>query len=76
MVGMQDPRAYRSMNGELIHGALDGTVRFQRPNSASADHAHSEKRAAALHPMLYGTMGLVGDDNPRIEEIAQGLGLR
>lgn len=70
------PRAYRSMNSELLHGALDGTVRFLRPNAAGADETAARSRAEALHPLHYGFMGLESGSDERIRSLAFDAGLR
>lgn len=50
----------RSMNTDMRHGALDGRVRFSRPNAGAAQYDEVRKRSDLLPPMLYGYMGFDG----------------
>lgn len=56
------------MNHELMRGTLDGTIRMLRPNAANAEYVHAQNRAALLHSLHYGTLGLAGETSPRIAE--------
>ena len=58
------------MNHELLRGSLDGTVRMLRPNAANAEYAFAQNRAALLHNLHYGTLGLAGETSPRLAEAA------
>jgi len=51
-------RDNRSMNQDLSRGAVDGKVRFLRPDSADADETHARDRAGVLHTQHYGSMGI------------------
>lgn len=48
----------RSMNAELARGAVDGKVRFLRPDSVNADEMHASMRSGVLHSQHYGSMGV------------------
>lgn len=56
------------MNHELMRGSLDGSIRMLRPNAANAEYAPAQARAAVLHNLHYGTLGLAGETSPRIAE--------
>jgi hypothetical protein len=62
------------MNHELLRGSLDGTVRMLRPNSANAEYAPAQARAALLHSLHDGTLGLSGETSPRLAESAWWAG--
>jgi hypothetical protein len=51
-------RDNRSMNYELSTGAVEGKVRFLRPNAVDADESHALQRSGALHTQHYGSMGV------------------
>lgn len=57
------------MNHELLRGSLDGTVRMMRPNASNAEYGPAQARAAVLHPLHYGTLGLAGETSPRLAEV-------
>lgn len=49
----------RSMNADLARGAVDGKVRFLRPDAVGgASEIHARTRAQALHHEHYGSMGV------------------
>jgi hypothetical protein len=53
----------RSMNSDLARGAVEGKMRFLRPNADSmADEVHAQERAVDLHEQHYGTMGVSQHD--------------
>ena len=39
-----------------------------RPNAANAEYASAQSRAALLHSLHYGTLGLAGETSPRLAE--------
>jgi hypothetical protein len=51
-------RDNRSMNADLARGAVDGKIRFLRPDSVDADEQAASERAGALHTQHYGSMGI------------------
>jgi hypothetical protein len=52
-------RTDRSMNEDLQRGAVDGKLRFLRPNAGGpADETHAQQRASELHTENYGSMGI------------------
>lgn len=59
-------RDNRSMNADLARGAVDGKLRFLRPDSVDADETHARQRSSALHPQHYGTMGISAYDSGTI----------
>lgn len=61
-------RDNRSMNADLARGAVDGKVRFLRPDSVDADETHARDRAGALHTSHYGSMGISADQRITIEQ--------
>lgn len=61
-------RDNRSMNADLQRGAVDGKVRFLRPDAGDADESHARQRAGVLHTSHYGSMGLSANDYNRISE--------
>jgi len=63
------------MNHELLRGSVDGTVRMLRPNAANAEYASVQSRAALLHNLHYGTLGLAGETSPRIAEVGPFYGV-
>jgi hypothetical protein len=56
-------RVNRSMNADLRRGAVDGRIRFNRPDTANAEATGIEARERALHPSWYGTLGLPENAN-------------
>lgn len=62
------------MNHELMRGSLDGTIKMLRPNAANAEYVFAQNRAALLHPLHYGTLGLAGEKSPRLAEAAWWAG--
>jgi hypothetical protein len=54
-------RMDRSMNWDMRMGAVDGRIRFMRPDTANAETTAVVDRAAALHPQHYGSMGVAND---------------
>ena len=63
------------MNHELLRGSLDGTVRMLRPDAANAEYVPAQNRAALLHSLHYGTLGLAGETSPRLAEAAWWAGI-
>lgn len=61
-------RNTRSQNLSLSIGAVEGKVRFNRPDSASADEVHAVARAQELHTAHYGSMGISGNSVIRIDD--------
>ena len=61
-------RDARSMNAELGRGAVDGKVRFLRPDSAGADETHASDRAQVLHSQHYGTFGVSAVNQGVVED--------
>lgn len=60
----------RSMNEQLHRGALDGTVKNMRPDSADADYGWAVARNRQLHPSYYGSFGQGSDSvPPALEEL-------
>jgi len=56
-------RSDRSMNADLWRGAVDGKLRFLRPNAGGpADESHAMARAAGLHVEHFGFMGISEHD--------------
>jgi hypothetical protein len=56
-------RTNRSMNEDLWRGAVDGKLRFLRPNAGGpADESHAAARANDLHIQNYGSMGISEHD--------------
>lgn len=51
-------RYNRSMNADLSRGAVEGKVRFLRPDAGDADESHALQRSGALHTQNYGSMGV------------------
>jgi|KBSMisStaDraftv2_1062788.scaffolds.fasta_scaffold384232_2 hypothetical protein len=52
-------RTNRSMNEDLRRGAVDGKLRFLRPNAGGpADETHALQRSGELHTENYGSMGI------------------
>jgi hypothetical protein len=62
------------MNHELMRGTVDGVVKMLRPNSANAEYAPAQARAALLHTLHYGTLGLAGESSPRLDEASPFYG--
>lgn len=54
-------RIDRSQNADLRRGAVDGRVRFSRPNAANAELTQVENRDRVLHATWYGTFGVSED---------------
>ena len=53
----------RSMNSDLARGAVEGKMRFLRPNADTmSDEMHAQERAVDLHEQHYGTMGVSQHD--------------
>lgn len=61
-------RTDRSMNSNLARGAVDGKVRFLRPDSVDADETHARDRSGALHTQHFGSMGIGADNRTLIEQ--------
>lgn len=52
-------RDTRSMNADMAQGAVDGKIRFLRPDAGGpADETHAQYRANVLHTQHYGSMGV------------------
>ena len=60
-------RIDRSMNADLRRGAVDGRVRFDRPNAANAERTQVESRNRVLHTAHYGFMGVTEDSKAIID---------
>lgn len=54
-------RIDRSQNADLRRGAVDGRVRFTRPNAANAELTQVQNRDRVLHATWYGTFGVSED---------------
>lgn len=49
----------RSMNMDLAIGAVEGKVRFLRPDAGGpSDESHAQQRSGELHSQHYGTFGI------------------
>lgn len=57
----------RSMNADLARGAVDGKVRFLRPDAVGGmSEQYAQDRQGVLHTQHYGSMG-VASTSPEIE---------
>lgn len=54
-------RIERSQNSDLRRGAVDGRIRFERPNAANAELTQVTNRNRVLHATWYGTFGVSED---------------
>lgn len=66
----------RGMNRSLSVGAVDGKVRFLRPDADDCDESHAQLRAQQLHTAHYGSMGISQDSLLRIHDARYDASLR
>ena len=56
----------RSMNADMRVGAVDGRLRFLRPNAVNAEMEEALIRQAALDPGYYGAAAVTPGDTAKI----------
>ncbi len=65
-------RVDRSMNNDIRRGAVDGRIRFMRPDSANSDTTAVVERSRVLHSQHYGSMGIAEDATEIIKAALPG----